>query len=671
MQQSNDHQEPSSPSIHTDNKDKVTSTDISDTDSNRHRKKDKKHRDKDRDSRRGESRERKRHKHKHHSKTRDRSRDRDRDSRRSKSRDRKRSSKDRRSKSRDVDKAEDAESNDDNGYSDRRSKSARKDDKRRDERSRDRENSRERRRSRSSRGESRRDRSRDRDREDRRRSRDREDSRERRRRRDRDRKRSDSGDRDRRRRDRERSRDRSSRDRDRRDKERSHKSSPDRGDRRREASPDKKADDDRPSVTLKDIIAQNPGISVTEALQRLHAINATNGMGLTGPGGPGLANPQALSQATKLLREVYIGNIPPGISIPQLTDFVNKVMMEKKLCVASPFGPPVVGAWISTDGHYAFVEFRTVEDASACLNNLGGTMCGAYQLRVGRPKTNAPTGASLSALGSIPLGVGMVPGALTAIGTGSIPGISSSESSSSSSDVIMVSNLPEALEEAQVRELLEPFGEIRAFNFIKVNASVSRGGAAVLEYKNKSVTDSAIQGLNGLALGDFKLSITRVPPQMASVLLTQKKEGNGAAGSTAVSATTQQDMLRDHRPTSVLCLSNMTTVEELKDDEAYEELQEDVGDECNNYGTVRDIVIPRPGGNGGDSDTLSGVGNIFVSFTSSEGASKARNAVNGRTFNGQTVVAVFYPEKLFESKVYSIPKDYSSEAEDEVSAEMT
>ena len=50
---------------------------------------------------------------------------------------------------------------------------------------------------------------------------------------------------------------------------------------------------------------------------------------------------------------------------------------------------------------------------------------------------------------------------------------------------------------------------------------------------------------------------------------------------------------------------------------------------------------------------------IFVSFTSPEGASRAKTAVHGRTFNGQKVEAVYYPEGLFEQKVmvlkYGIP----------------
>lgn len=86
-----------------------------------------------------------------------------------------------------------------------------------------------------------------------------------------------------------------------------------------------------------------------------------------------------------------------------------------------------------------------------------------------------------------------------------------------------------------------------------------------------------------------------------------------------------------------------------------------MGDECNNYGTVRSIVIPRPSSDSSENDASRGVGLIFVSFTSPEGAARAKKAVNGRTFNGQTVVAVFYPEKLFESKVYKLPDDFSAD----------
>lgn len=47
-------------------------------------------------------------------------------------------------------------------------------------------------------------------------------------------------------------------------------------------------------------------------------------------------------------------------------------------------------------------------------------------------------------------------------------------------------------------------------------------------------------------------------------------------------------------PTEVLCLMNMVAPEELLDDEEYEEILEDVRDECSKYGQVKSIEIPRP-----------------------------------------------------------------------------
>jgi hypothetical protein len=91
----------------------------------------------------------------------------------------------------------------------------------------------------------------------------------------------------------------------------------------------------------------------------------------------------------------------------------------------------------------------------------------------------------------------------------------------------------------------------------------------------------------------------------------------------------------------------MTTAEDLADDELYLELQEDVAEECNNYGTVKSIVIPRVPIDGSSE----AVGMVFVHFTAMEGAIKAKAAVAGRSFNGKIVKAVFFPEALFTSKV--------------------
>jgi len=189
----------------------------------------------------------------------------------------------------------------------------------------------------------------------------------------------------------------------------------------------------------------------------------------------------------------------------------------------------------------------------------------------------------------------------------------------------------------------------------------------VFEYVDTVCTELALKALDGLALLDQKLSAQRVPSNMVSVLLppscivsesfySDSKKGNAAGGGGV-------DSLENYPPSTVIRLGNMAAIEDILDDELYEELQEDVADECNKHGTVRTVVIPKPVagstvGTGGDAASLGpGVGYVFVSFTTSEGAGKARGAIAGRKFNGKTVEAVFYPEDLFQNKVSVIAID--------------
>ena len=60
-------------------------------------------------------------------------------------------------------------------------------------------------------------------------------------------------------------------------------------------------------------------------------------------------------------RQLYIGNIPFGISCTKLVEELNLALlaMGKHSC---QLGNPILSCWISQDGHFAFLEFRTVAD---------------------------------------------------------------------------------------------------------------------------------------------------------------------------------------------------------------------------------------------------------------------------------------------------------------------
>lgn len=111
--------------------------------------------------------------------------------------------------------------------------------------------------------------------------------------------------------------------------------------------------------------------------------------------------------------------------------------------------------------------------------------------------------------------------------------------------------------------------------------------------------------------------------------------------------------------TLVVLLQNMVKESELNDDEEFKEIHNDVKEECDKFGAVEKIVIPRPYQESKEEDDLGprtgvGVGRIFVKFKDTDGAQKAQAALNGRLFNENAVKATFYPESDFSNRVFGL-----------------
>lgn len=73
----------------------------------------------------------------------------------------------------------------------------------------------------------------------------------------------------------------------------------------------------------------------------------------------------------------------------------------------------------------------------------------------------------------------------------------------------------------------------------------------------------------------------------------------------------------------------------------FTEIRDDVQEECEKYGTILALKIPRPVGGSRQS---AGVGKIFVKYDTSEAATKALRALAGRKFADRTVVTTYFPE---------------------------
>ncbi|KAG5842500.1 hypothetical protein ANANG_G00178290 [Anguilla anguilla] len=189
--------------------------------------------------------------------------------------------------------------------------------------------------------------------------------------------------------------------------------------------------------------------------------------------------------------------------------------------------------------------------------------------------------------------------------------------------------------EAKVKELLTSFGPLKAFNLVKDSATGLSKGYAFCEYVDVNLNDQAIAGLNGMQLGDKKLLVQRASVGAKNAALTSINQTPvtlqvpGLMNSSVV----QMGGL----PTEVLCLMNMVAPEELLDDEEYEEIVEDVREECSKYGQVKSIEIPRPV----DGLEVPGTGKIFVEFMSVFDSQKAMQGLTGRKFANRVVVTKY------------------------------
>ncbi|XP_034045801.1 splicing factor U2AF 65 kDa subunit-like isoform X2 [Thalassophryne amazonica] len=323
------------------------------------------------------------------------------------------------------------------------------------------------------------------------------------------------------------------------------------------------------------------------------------------------------NQMTRQARRLYVGNIPFGVTEESMAEFFNAQMRLAGLSQAP--SNPVLAVQINQDKNFAFLEFRSVDETTQAMA-FDGIIFQGQSLKIRRPHDYRP----LPGISEQP--AFHVPGVVSTV----VP---------DSPHKLFVGGLPNYLNDDQVKELLTSFGPLKAFNLVKDSATSLSKGYAFCEYVDVGATDQAVAGLNGMQLGDKKLIVQR-----ASV--GAKNTNPAAIIETPVTLQVPglQRLQNSGMPTEVLCLLNMVMPEELVDDEDYEEILEDIREECCKYGTVRSIEIPRPV----SGVEVPGCGKIFVEYVSAADCQKAMQSLTGRKFANRVVVTKYYDPDLYQ-----------------------
>ncbi|KAK7124498.1 hypothetical protein R3I94_018763 [Phoxinus phoxinus] len=360
-----------------------------------------------------------------------------------------------------------------------------------------------------------------------------------------------------------------------------------------------------------------------KAMQAAGQIPATALLPTMTPDGLGVTPtpvPVVGSQMTRQARRLYVGNIPFGITEESMMDFFNAQMRLGGLTQAP--GNPVLAVQINQDKNFAFLEFRSVDETTQAMA-FDGIIFQGQSLKIRRPHDYQPL-PGMSENPSV-----YVPGVVSTVVPDSI-------------HKLFIGGLPNYLNddqdrlfEHQVKELLTSFGPLKAFNLVKDSATGLSKGYAFCEYVDVNINDQAIAGLNGMQLADKKLLVQRASVGAKNATMTSINETPVTLQVPGMMANSMMQM--GGIPTEVLCLMNMVAPEELLDDEEYEEIVEDVKEECSKYGQVKSIEIPRPV----DGLDIPGTGKIFVEFTSVYDSQKAMQGLTGRKFANRVVVTKY------------------------------
>jgi splicing factor U2AF subunit len=323
-------------------------------------------------------------------------------------------------------------------------------------------------------------------------------------------------------------------------------------------------------------------------------------------------------------KRLVVSNIPPSATEESLLSFFNLQLNGLNVIDTTD---PCIQCQFARDNSFAILEFRNASEATVALamdgitmeadDSMNGTGDGNNGLQIRRPKDYV--------MPAIPDDIPYDPEVVSNVVPDTI-------------NKLCLTNLPPALVEQQILDLLSVFGKPKSFILVKDRSTEESRGIAFMEYAEPSVANrGAIEGLMNADVQGKRIKIAK-----ASIGPTQV--ANFDVGITAISGLASQ-AANEGDTSKVVQLLNMVTPEELMDNDDYEEIREDVVDECSKFGTIAEVKIPRPTGGSRQS---AGVGKIFVKFESAESATKALTSLAGRKFADRTVVTTYFPEENFD-----------------------
>ena len=249
-------------------------------------------------------------------------------------------------------------------------------------------------------------------------------------------------------------------------------------------------------------------------------------------------------------KRLFVHNLPESATEESIVNFFNLQLNGLNVIEGSD---PCISCHITPDRTYAMIEFKTPSEATTALALDGITM---------EDDTDMGNGVANGSAGG--LSVRRPKDYIVAAVADEEPQVEGEVGTTvaDTQNKISITNIIPNLNDDQVKELLTSFGPLKSFVLVKDRSTEESRGIAFCEYVEQSATDIAVEGLNGMELGDRQLKVQR-----ASIGVAQAPGLEMSVNAMSMLAGTTSTDLEEGR---VLQLLNMVTPEELIDNEDYQ-----------------------------------------------------------------------------------------------------
>lgn len=213
---------------------------------------------------------------------------------------------------------------------------------------------------------------------------------------------------------------------------------------------------------------------------------------------------------------------------------------------------------------------------------------------------------------------------------------------------------------------LRVFNEGEAILSIQLNTDTEAGGA-IIELRTVREAQRARKGLYGVTFDDISLQVAwpadyepltdeEIKKLMATAILGIDGDGSVPVPSDEATARNCCAVLSadagtaplEAEATTILCLDNLASEEELNNEQEATDIMEDTKEKCEkDFGGVDAALLITPGTGGELGHKF--VGKTMIRFNDKKLAYKGALALHGLKFDGRPVAATFVDEELFKT----------------------